>query len=108
VLPSELAARRIRGRSSSLLSEELLEPLRELPEELLAELEVSELDPARRSTGRSGSSIDELLELSEDPLREDAEDDPDDEPGCQSLSGFEALACSSGVPSRIIVMVLAR
>lgn len=101
MLPSELAARRILGRSSSLVSDELLELLREL----LAELELSEFDPARRSTGRSGSSTEELLELFEEVL--EVLEDPLC-PGCQESSGWEAPACSSGVPSWIIVIVLAR
>ena len=105
VLPLELlsefdAARRKLG--APLLFDEVLfdEVLFEEDELLSSELE---LDPARRSRGRSGSSsIELLLDEFEELLAELL-----DEEGCDLSMGSDALACSSGVPSRIIEIVLA-
>ena len=74
--------------------------LLELEFELLELL--SELESARRSLGRSGSlSTEVLLEvLLVFPEDRDC--------GCERSIGWEAEACSSGEPSRIIVITVAR
>jgi len=134
---SELeTARRIRGRSSALLVDELLD---EFPAEVL-ELS-SELVAARRSLGRSGSLsfdalLDELLVLPSeldaarrnwgrlglllaaellDELLDELALVEEAEPseglfgrGCVgSSAASDAIECSSGVPSLTIVIVTA-
>lgn len=103
--PSEFEAGRRKVGAELLFDEVLFEEVLFDEDELLSsELE---LDPARRSRGRSGSSSPGLLFDEFDELRAELLLPDEDEAGCDRSMGSDALACSSGVPSRIIDIVLA-